>query len=166
MASDAPLIYGEFYLPPSEITPILFIGNYMNGAELVMANPRDFRAVLNVSTERPYAKRAGINYAEIPFDDGHGIPVKAFTAAMDFLMFQYELGAKTLIHCAAGISRSVGTTAGFMHISGMMDFDSALNHIKRRRPIAQPHPEIVTSIRKFLKIWPYDGSMGEAYRKR
>jgi protein-tyrosine phosphatase len=164
-SGDAPLIYGEFYLPASEISPILFIGNYMNGAELTLANPRDIRAVLNVSTERPYAKRPGINYLEVPFDDGHGIPVKALTACMDFLMFQYELGAKTLVHCAAGISRSVGTSAAFMHVSGQMPFDAALNHIKKRRPIAQPHPDITTSIRKFLKIWPYDGSMGEAYKR-
>jgi protein-tyrosine phosphatase len=165
MSSDAPLIYGEFYLPPSEITPILFIGNYMNGAELILANPRDIRAVLNVSTEQPYKKRANINYFEVPFDDGHAIPVKAFTAAMDFLMLQYELGAKTLVHCAAGISRSVGTTAAFLHISGQLQFDAAIQHIKRRRPIAQPHPDITTSIRKFLKIWPYDGSMGEPIKR-
>jgi protein-tyrosine phosphatase len=138
----------------------------MNGAELAIANPRDIRAVLNVSTERPYAKRPGISYLEVPFEDGNNVPVEAFTACMDFLMFQYELGAKTLVHCAAGISRSVTTTAGFIHLSGQMDFDAALNLIKRRRPIVQPHPNIMTSVRKFLKIWPYDDSMGQPVSKR
>ena len=101
---DTPLIHGEFYLPPSEISPILWLGNYMNGAELAIANPHDFRAVLNVSTERSYAKRPGINYCEVPFDDGHGVPPEAFAKAMDFLMFQYETGMKTFVHCAAGVS--------------------------------------------------------------
>jgi len=162
---ETPLIVNEFYLPPSEITPILFIGNYMNGAELVMANPRDFHAVLNVSTERPYKKAPGLAYLEVPFDDGTPVPVKAFTACMDFLMFQYETGHRTLVHCAAGISRSVCITAAFMHLSDQMPFDAALNHIKKRRPIAMPHPEVMTSIKRFLKIWPYDGSLGDAYRK-
>lgn len=158
---ETPLIVGEFYLPPSEVTPILFIGNYLNGAELVFANPRDFHAVLNVSTERPYRKAPGISYMEIPFEDGHAVPAKQFMACMDFLMFQYETGKKTLVHCAAGISRSACTIAAFMHISGQMPFDAALHHIKHCRPIVQPHPDIVTSIRKLLRIWPYDGSFGE-----
>lgn len=163
--SEVPLIYGEFYLPPSEISPILFVGNYLNGAELALANPRDFHAVLNVSTERPYAKRPGIAYCEVPFDDGAGIPVEAFTKCMDFLMFQYETGNRTLVHCAAGVSRSVCTAAAFMHISEQMPFDAALSHIKKRRPIAQPHPNVMTSVRKFLKIWPYNGDLGEPYVK-
>jgi len=158
---ETPVIVGEFYLPPSEITPILFIGNYMNGAEIALANPRDFRAVLNVSTEKPYQKAPGIAYMEVPFDDGHEISEKALTACIDFLMFQYETGKRTLVHCAAGISRSAAVAAAFMDFSDQMPFDAALNHIKRRRPIAQPHPAIITSLRKFLKIWPYDGSLGE-----
>jgi putative transposase len=44
-------IVSEFYTPPSEITPVLFIGNYLNGAELTLANPRGIQAVLNVSTD-------------------------------------------------------------------------------------------------------------------
>jgi atypical dual specificity phosphatase len=163
--SDVPIISGEFYLPPSEITPILWIGNYLNGAELVLANPRDFRAVLNVSTEQAYKKAPGIAYLEVPFDDGHSISVKAFTACMEFLMFQYETGKKTLVHCAAGVSRSAAIAAAFMHVSEQMTFDVALNRIKQRRPIAQPHPDITTSIRKLLKIWPYNGDLGEPYKR-
>lgn len=161
MGNLPPLIYHEFYVPPSIITPVFYLGNYMNGAELSLANPLDIRAVLNVSTEPPYPKRPGVNYMEIPFDDGHAIPKEAFMKCMDFLMFQYETGTKTLVHCAAGISRSAGTLAAFMHISNQLPFDAALTHIKKRRPIVQPHPEIITSVRKLLKIWPYDGSMGE-----
>jgi protein-tyrosine phosphatase len=163
--SDIPLIYGEFYLPPSEVTPILWVGNYLNGAELAMVNPRDFRAVLNVSTEGPYRKAPGIAYLAVPFGDGAGVPPELLTICMDFLMFQYETGKKTLVHCAAGVSRAPATAAAFMHISGQMPFDAALNHIKKRRPIVQPHPDIATSIRKFLKLWPYDGSLGEPYKR-
>lgn len=163
--SDVPIIQGEFYLPPSEVTPILWLGNYLNGAELALANPRDFRAVLNVSTEIPYKKAPGIAYLEVPFDDGHSIPPPAFNACMEFLMFQYETGKRTLIHCAAGVSRSAVIVAAFMHLSDQMPFDAALNHIKHCRPIVIPHPEIVTSVRQLLKIWPYDGSLGQPVKR-
>lgn len=161
-----PLIYREFYVPPSMITPIIYIGNYMNGAELALANPLDIRAVLNVSQEAPYPKRPNVNYLEVPFPDGKEIPDKAFKACMDFLMFQYETGTKTLVHCAAGASRSVGTVAAFLHLSNQLQLDAALNHIKKRRPVALPHPDILTSVRKMLKIWPYDGSMGNPTTRR
>jgi protein-tyrosine phosphatase len=157
---NAPLIYTDFYLPPSRITPIIWVGNYNNGAELAIANPLDIRAVLNVSTEDPYGKRPGIEYKEVPFDDGYAYPEDAFQASMDFLMKQYEKGAKTLVHCAAGISRSSATVAAFMHISDQMPFDAAIQHIKKCRPIVMPHPNISNSLKKHLQIWPYDGSMG------
>ncbi len=153
--SRPPIIVGEFYLPPTEITPILFVGGYLNGAELALANPFDIRAVLNVSTEGPYGKRPGINYCEVPFDDGHGVPEQAFTRCMEFLMFQYETGLRTLVHCAAGVSRSACVAAAFLHVSDQLPLDAALEHIKRKRPIVQPHPTILTSVRKLLKIWPY-----------
>jgi histidinol-phosphate aminotransferase len=151
-------IFKAMHFPPSYITPILYVGNYGNGAELYVQNPLDIRAVLNVSTEPPYQKRAGIGYLEVPFDDGAGIPEKEFLKCMEFMMFQYESGHRTLVHCAAGVSRSVSIAAAFMHLSDQMQFDGALQHIRHMRPIAMPHPQIVTSVRKHLKIWPYDGS--------
>jgi len=153
--SQPPIIAGEFYLPPTEVTPILFVGGYINGAELALANPLDIRAVLNVSTEQPYAKRPGVNYCEVPFDDGRSVPEQAFNRCMEFLMFQYETGLKTLVHCAAGVSRSPCVAAAFLHVSDQMPFDAALNHIEWRRPTIRPHPDILTSVRKLLKIWPY-----------
>jgi protein-tyrosine phosphatase len=159
--NQIPLIYHDLRLPPSEITPILWVGNYLNGVELLITNPNDFRAVLNVSTEDPYPKAPNIAYLEVPFPDGEPIPDKAFTACMDFLMFQYETGKKCLVHCAAGVSRSAIIVAAFMHLSDQLHLDPALDHIKRCRPIVTPHPRILTSVRKLLKIWPYNGAFGE-----
>jgi protein-tyrosine phosphatase len=159
-ASDL-VILSDLYRSPSEVTPILWVGNYFNGAELALANPHNFRSVLNVSTEEPYKKAQGIAYKEIPFLDGEDISSEAFEACMSFLMFQYETEQKTLIHCAAGISRSVCIAAAFLAVSGQMPFDAALDHVRKCRLLGHPHPRIVTCIRKHLKLWPYDGSLGQ-----
>lgn len=155
------LVFGEFYTPPNEITPLLWVGNYLNGAELYIANPNAFKSVLNVSTEGPYRKNPGVAYLEVPFKDGGAVPADALRAVADFLVAQHEARHKTLVHCAAGISRSVTMVAMAMHLTGQLPFDGALQFVRQQRTIALPHPFVTNSVRKWLKVWPYDGSLGE-----
>jgi len=145
--------------PMSKITDLLYVGNYGNASRLADENLEGIQAVLNVSTEPPYQKIESIQYRDVRFDDGHEIPLHSFAEAIAFLQFQHETGHKTLVHCAAGISRSPSVVAAFLHHSKQYDLDLAWILIRKCRPIVQPHPFIVRSIKKHLKIWPYDGSM-------
>ncbi len=144
--------------PMSKITDLLYVGNYGNAARLTDENLEGIQAVLNVSTEPPYNQAESIQYRAIRFDDGHEIPLHAFAEAIAFLQFQHETGHKTLVHCAAGISRSPSVVAAFLHHSKQYDLDLAFNIIRKCRPIVQPHPLIIRSIKKHLHVWPYDGS--------
>jgi protein-tyrosine phosphatase len=156
------MIHTDFYhFPPSRITPLIWLGSYQNGADLALANPLDIRAVLNISTEEPYAKRAGIEYKEIPVEDGCAFPDAEFRACMDFMTEQHKKGAKTLVHCAAGISRSANIAAAFLYVSGQMPLELAVQHVKKCRPIVMPHPKTYNSIKKLLGVWPYGlGGLG------
>lgn len=145
--------------PMSKITNLLYVGNYGNAAHLLDENLEGIRAVLNVSTEPPYQHHRDIQYRDVPFHDGYEIPLHEFSEALAFLRFQHELGHKTLVHCAAGISRSPSVVAAFLHHSKQFDLDLAFNLIRKCRSIVQPHPLIVRSIKKHLHVWPYDGSM-------
>lgn len=143
----------------SEVYNRLFVGGYIQASKLLYRNPFKIEAVLDVSTEPPYEEAKDIVYAHIPFDDGGGIPEKKFWACMEFLFEQYSQGKNVLIHCAAGISRSVTIAIAFLCYAKIMGFDDAFNYVRQRRQIANPHRDVMNSARKWLRVWPYDGSL-------
>ena len=57
-------------------------------------------------------------------------------------------GGNTLVHCAAGISRSVSMVQAYLMHTHNMPEEDALMHIRRVRPQANPDP----SFRRQLKI--------------
>jgi len=148
-------------VPVSKIYDRLYVGGYIQASHLSTENPLGITAVLDVSTaaawerSEPYTEAEGIIYRHIPFSDGEDIPEKEFWECLGYLKETYDAGHIVLVHCAAGISRSVVLMASFMHYAGIMDFPEALKCIKKRRKIASPHVNILTSAKKILKIWPY-----------
>jgi protein-tyrosine phosphatase len=148
-------------VPISKIYDRLYVGGYVQASRLNTENPLGITTVLDVSTsaswERsvPYVEAENIDYCHIPFPDGEDIPEKEFWECLNFLEDRYDKGCIILVHCAAGISRSVVLAASFMHFMKIMDFLDALEWIKKRRKIANPHVKILTSAKKILKIWPY-----------
>jgi hypothetical protein len=154
-------------VPITEVFPRLFVGGYIQASRLAQENPSGIQAVLDVSTDAPweeappYVEAPGIVYAHIPFHDGEEIPDQKLWDCLQFLAEQHSRHAnRVLVHCAAGISRSVTITAAFMHSTHIMDFTVALDYIKQRRPVANPAPAVLVSAKKILRIWPYDGSFG------
>jgi protein-tyrosine phosphatase len=143
----------------SKVWNRLFVGGYAQAAKLPVSNPFNISAVLDVSTEAPYQEAKDVVYLHVPFNDGDAIPPEKFWACMKFLFHHYQKGDTILVHCAAGISRSVTIAASFLHYAHMMDFPQALDEVRQRRPIASPQPTVVNSAKRLLKVWPYDGSM-------
>jgi len=145
-------------LSVSQIDHRIFIGGAAAASDLAKDNPSKITAVLNVHSQPDEHQNPDIVYMHVPFDDGSPIPQRAFVKCLGWLKHMYEQGHTILIHCAAGISRSVIITASFMHFMGIADFDDALHQIKMGRPVANPAPSVLISAKKMLGVWPYDGS--------
>ena len=145
-------------LPMSQVHHRLFVGGALAAANLAKDNPSKITAVLNVHSKPDEQQSPGIVYMHVPFEDGHAIPKKAFVKCLGWLKHMYEDGHTILIHCAAGISRSVVTTASFMHFMGIADFDQALHEIKMIRPVANPAVSVLISAKRMLGVYPYDGT--------
>ncbi len=149
-------------LPFSQVSHRLFLGGYAAAANLAKDNPAKITAVLCVHHVMDYPKNPDIVYMHVPFDDGSPIPPRKFVECLGWLKWAYEAGHTILVHCAAGISRSVTILAAFMHYEGIAEFDAALDQIRMRRPVASPAPAVLNSAKKLLGVWPYDGSMANA----
>jgi protein-tyrosine phosphatase len=149
-------------LPMSQIHHRIFVGGRAACAEIAKDNCHKITAVLNVHSQPDDQLAPNVVYMHVPFDDGHSIPRNDFVKCLGWLKHMFEQGHTILIHCAAGISRSVTITASFMHFMGLADFDDALHQIKMIRPVANPAPATQLSAKKMLGVWPYDGSMEAA----
>lgn len=133
----------------------LFVSGYARAADLAKDNPSKITAVLCVHQVMDYDQNPNIIYMHVPFNDGEGIPPQAFVKCLGWLKFMYENGHTILIHCAAGISRSVTILASFMHYEGIADFNEALNVIRMNRPNASPAPAVLRSAKQMLKVGEY-----------
>ena len=143
-------------LSMTQVDHRLFVSGYARAADLAKANPHKITAVLCVHQVMDYPKNPNIIYQHIPFDDGAAIPKRQFAECLGWLKFMYENGHTILIHCAAGISRSVTILASFMHYEDICEFREALHRIKLNRPNADPAESVKLSAAKMLRVWPYN----------
>jgi protein-tyrosine phosphatase len=159
--------------PPSPIIPGLWLGNLFNGEDLIQNNTLGIEFVLDVSAMPSYPRNQYVEYLSVPFLDGHEIPEDALRTCLGALNKYHGLKKKnTLVHCAAGISRSATIVASYLFTMykkelsqrmGVREEDLTLEQaimvVRACRPIVLPHGNVVVSAKKHLKVWPYDGSM-------
>src|SRR5579863_3609484 len=151
--------------PLTQVLRNVWLGNCGDAEKLFVENPLSIAVVINVSGIK-YNQREGVTYLDqYSWEDGKEIPEELFWAVVYFGAKTYEEDINMMIHCAAGMSRSPAMLAAIMHWSKVLEFDRALTFIQRKRPIIRPHHKIIGSIRKHLKLYPYDGTYPEDSRK-
>jgi protein-tyrosine phosphatase len=131
-----------------QITDRIFIGSYWAATALDYGNKNSITHVLNCTpTAHQGLKHLTVN--QINIHDGQEIPAETVWFAIRTISEALHSGGKILVHCQAGISRSVGIVCGFLMYNGF-SWNEALNFVQSSRPIAYPHPKIELSIKKAL----------------
>lgn len=78
--------------------------------------------------------------------DRQALAGEAIDEAVAFLQAQAGRGRRILVHCEMGISRSPAVAAAYLHAALGLDLEAALAAVRRRRPVADPHPALVESL--------------------
>jgi predicted protein tyrosine phosphatase len=135
----------------------LYLGNYQDADALNKSNPEEIKAVLNCTPDKiDYYSKSGITAHVMDIHDGCELSEEKFWQAVNFIKEHMFKGESVLVHCHAGISRSASITAAYMYLTGFGQLERCIDFIKRARPIVQPHMNIITSIKRHLKLYPYD----------
>jgi protein-tyrosine phosphatase len=144
----------------TEIWERLYLGCLYDATELRTDNPKEITAVLNCTPDAVDYSGTKIIQHRIPlWHDGFAINKADFWPAMEFIRTRLWHGDRVLVHCHAGMSRSPGMIAGFLHLMGFKEFEQAIDYVKLLRPIIQPNIEVLNSIKRHMKVWPYsDGA--------
>lgn len=88
-----------------------------------------------------------------PLSDGAN-PQSEFDRAVDIVREQYGEADGVLVHCAAGVSRSVAVVASVLAAEEGLSFREALEAIEEEKPNVSPAPELREQAANYLDEAP------------
>lgn len=116
-----------------------------------------FDAVMSLETHAPPALRElagaeGVDYRWFSIIDGyswegHDEIIRRFTAAADQIHAWTESGRTVLVHCTAGVSRSVTAVVWYLVRYEGYGWTDALDLVRRTRTQANPNPRFEIPLR-------------------
>uniref|UniRef100_T1JMK9 protein-serine/threonine phosphatase n=1 Tax=Strigamia maritima TaxID=126957 RepID=T1JMK9_STRMM len=116
---------------------------YVSGARAVQFSrivERGISCIINATIELPNLPIPNVDYLKVPVDDTPYSNLYAyFDIVADKIAEVRRRGGKTLVHCVAGISRSVSLCIAYLMKYEGMSLRKAYQYIKGRRPIAHPN---------------------------
>lgn len=115
------------------------VGNIRAGRNLTDLKMNGFSAIVCVIPNLPYPvetyRKNGFSLFHIPIDDSPDVDIeKWFDDASDFIMANRLMQKKILVHCHAGMSRSVSLTCAFLMNLFRCNDIKALYWIRDKRP--------------------------------
>ncbi|KAI0644631.1 protein-tyrosine phosphatase-like protein [Trametes meyenii] len=146
---------GEFPPQASEIVPGLFLADmYTATSPAALAQLRITHVVSVVQTP-PYRYEKPIAHLCVPVEDN------ADANLLDFLDCAVRwihdalaggAGARVLVHCVWGMSRSATVVAAYLVAARKMALADALVHVRARRPIVRPNAGFMQQLVFFARV--------------
>lgn len=128
----------------------LLIGNYKDASDLRFLSSHRVTHILCSAAELSPVYPGRFKYKHVVADD---VPYfnlsKHFEAAADFINEAIKSNGVVLVHCAAGISRSVTLATAYLMKHERMKAATALSLIRSRRFIANPNPGFIRQLREY-----------------
>lgn len=144
----APMtIAGGFPCLMNFITPMVAVGDLGAALDHRLLRAQRIEAVLSLA---PLSLDGVIaHHLLLEVADRVPLPGDVIAASMAFIDRHVAGGRRVLVHCEQGISRSPSLAVCYLHEARGMTLEEALAHVKSVRPIAEPHPELMGSIRDY-----------------
>ncbi len=149
----------------SYIVPYVYIGNHHaatgcfddEGVYLDYLTNYNIKHVISALTDSEYADYmiAAEDFADqtwhrLTVDDEPGEPISRFFPQMTSVIADAVAGKQPiLIHCAAGMSRSVTLVAAYLVASRSLKPEAAVALIKNRRSIAHPNRGFMAQLEEY-----------------
>jgi protein-tyrosine phosphatase len=125
----------------------LFIGSLQDAEELATSNPYDIATVITLCSEDVWPQEHNIKYLHYAISDQRPISQSMLVIIVEGVGKNIRRG-KVLINCGAGMSRSPIIVAAWMQIVGYKNVEECLSEIVRLRPIVDPSPLLLASIKE------------------
>ncbi|KAH9917674.1 uncharacterized protein BXZ73DRAFT_92353 [Epithele typhae] len=132
-----------------EIVPNLWVGDLPSALDAENLRAHNIRSVLTAMRGRVSIHETFIRH-QINIDDTETSDIlQYFVPAITFIQAELDKGYGVLVHCQAGMSRSVSIAAAYIMVTQGLDCESALELIRKARPDVQPNEGFMRQLEIF-----------------
>ncbi|XP_055353778.1 dual specificity protein phosphatase 6-like [Paramacrobiotus metropolitanus] len=137
-----------------KILDYLYLGNAETAQDLNTLQEYNIRYILNVTPNLPNVfetkTELGFKYMQIPIQDCLGENLAAyFDDAIEFIEEAHRNQRGCLVHCRAGISRSVTVTVAYLMHKFSVPLNRAYNFVKRKKTNVSPNFNFMGQLLEF-----------------
>ncbi|EPY34285.1 phopshatase [Strigomonas culicis] len=131
---------------PDKVLDFMFLGSVRTAQTVTVYHDLDIKYVLTVGRGLEVVIEPGMHHLVFPIQDFPEENMSGlFLQAFDFIDAAREEKKGILIHCFAGLSRSVTIAAAYLMKAKHMTCDEAMQLIKQARPAARPNEGLCKS---------------------
>ncbi|KAK7882522.1 hypothetical protein WMY93_028696 [Mugilogobius chulae] len=138
---------------PTEIFDHVFLGSEWNASNLEELQNSGVRYILNVTREIDNFFPGMFEYHNIRvYDEEATNLLEYWNETYKFITKAKKAGAKCLVHCKMGISRSASTVIAYAMKEYGWDLDTALEYVKDKRSVTKPNPSFMKQLEEYQGI--------------
>ncbi|XP_071480725.1 dual specificity protein phosphatase 6-like [Diadema antillarum] len=136
---------------PAQILPYLFLGTKQDSENFELLSKLRIQYVLNVTPNIPNCfEDSGIKYMQIPISDHWSQNLAAFfPEAIEFIDEARRSKCGILVHCLAGVSRSVTVTVAYLMQKLCLSLNDAYDFVKKRKSNISPNFNFMGQLKDF-----------------
>ncbi|XP_002738179.2 dual specificity protein phosphatase 7-like [Saccoglossus kowalevskii] len=127
---------------PVEILPYLFLGSAQDSKNIEKLSKHGIKYILNVTPNIPnrFERDGEFKYMQIPINDHWSQNLSAFfPEAIEFIEEARQAKCGILVHCLAGISRSVTVTVAYLMQKLAWSLNDAYDYVKKKKENISPN---------------------------
>ncbi|CCW68780.1 unnamed protein product [Phytomonas sp. Hart1] len=135
---------------PDKVIDFLFIGSLRTAQTASVYHDCGIRYVLTIGRDMDVKIEPGMFHRVILFDDFPGENISfIFKEAFGFIDQARKAKKGVLVHCFAGLSRSVAIAAAYLMRERRISYEQAMSIIRQARPAAHPNEGFVKTLREY-----------------
>ncbi|KAF7660898.1 hypothetical protein LDENG_00273090 [Lucifuga dentata] len=138
---------------PTEIFEHVCLGSEWNASNLEELQNSGVRYILNVTREIDNFFPGMFEYHNIRvYDEETTNLLEYWNETYKFITKAKKAGAKCLVHCKMGVSRSASTVIAYAMKEYGWDLDTAFDYVKERRSVTKPNPSFMKQLEEYQGI--------------
>uniref|UniRef100_A0A8C2H0B5 protein-serine/threonine phosphatase n=1 Tax=Cyprinus carpio TaxID=7962 RepID=A0A8C2H0B5_CYPCA len=138
---------------PSEIFEHVYLGSEWNASNLEELQNTGVQYILNVTREIDNFFPGLFEYHNIRVYDEEATDLLAYwNDTYKFISRAKKAGAKCLVHCKMGVSRSASTVIAYAMKEYGWDLKQAFEYVKERRAVTKPNPSFMRQLEEYQGI--------------
>ncbi|XP_028274961.1 protein phosphatase Slingshot homolog 2 isoform X2 [Parambassis ranga] len=138
---------------PTEIFDHVYLGSEWNASNLEELQNSGVRYILNVTREIDNFFPGVFEYHNIRvYDEEATNLLEYWNETYKFITKAKKAGAKCLVHCKMGVSRSASTVIAYAMKEYGWTLDTAFDYVKERRAVTKPNPSFMKQLEEYQGI--------------